>query len=1063
MAKKQIYSGVFLGLIVAGAAGLIAGNVLAFNKYNTVLSNFFCPSGDDDSAEAAAARNMGNQLAKEIEREGIVLLQNKDNVLPLDKSSSSKVNVFGHGSIDWYYMSSGSERVGMDGQTGYDLNGALANYGIEVNQELPAYYKKWYAAQGDTNTIMANFDEFYQIREPGLFNYNKQGEKNGSNTEYLEIYDKAKSYSDTALFVISRHAGENSDPPHYQNKVNNQPKDNNRGYLEISVEEEEMLEKIGQDFDKVIVVINSTNTMTLDFVERIPGIDACISVGATGVQGALAIPEILYGEDSDGKKVSPSGHVTDTVAYRPEYNYTYFNSCALHTRQYTGAPSNCTTMGAGGNAFYKTSCYVEYSEGIYVGYRWFETADAEGYWDSDLFKNNWDAAWKQDHKVEKLGGYDSVVQYPFGYGQSYTTFDWTLAKTTVKNADGNIIGNEVGSAITNTDKIVLTVEVENTGNYPGKDVVEVYLTAPYKRGEIEKSAVKLVAYAKSPELQPGQKSQIDIEVECSNFKSYDDYDKNNNGFCGYEMEAGDYVLKLQTDAHNLKEMSDGNNQLKFVVTNDLKIDKDEWTENTVENRFTGEDAYMGVPIDGSTVDQNVEYIHRNEFPALPKDVPENKPWNEKLLKRYVKDGNDVTEVTVDNSCYNRQMGDLWDNANFDYFGEQIKNEVPVWGKTGNLKLMDDDGNLTELGQELGNPENWDDSRWDELLDQVPINHAIHYLTMDTQYKAPGIASIGLRTDSDEAFQHGEGASQVGNGAMVSGTSNVGYPGSTVLAQTWNQTLAFLFGKSEGNDMGPAGKDALYSPAMNIHRSTYGGRNSGYQSEDPYLSGRQCANVVRGLGVYGKTTFLKHFALNDQDFNRMGLYTWTTEQALREVYIRSFEEVIKYGDSTGVMTSFNRVGNIWAGGNEALLQGILRNEWGFKGQVITDMTENETNMDGSFGLRCGGNINLGGASQHAAADLSTSSTARVQQRMRQAIKEIAYSYTHALYKNFTYNESVDPADAVIVSIPKPTWQWWEPALVTIDCFAGAGLLIALWAVVDKGFGLLEFLKAKKEAE
>ena len=1054
MGKKQILSGVFLGVICATGVALGIGNHLAFGQYAPVLSNFFNPSGESDTEEAVAARNMGNQLAKDIEREGIVLLQNKDNVLPLDKAKAKKVNVFGHGSIDWYYMSSGSEMVGMDGQTSYDLNEALAKYGIEVNPALPAYYKKWYAAQGDKNTIQTGMDDYYQIREPGWKNPNGK-----DNTEYQSIYESSKEYSDTALFVISRHAGENSDPPHYQTKVNSQKTDNDRGYLEISTEEEDMLKRVAADFKNVIVVINSTNTMTLDFVEKIEGIDACISVGVTGVQGALAIPEILYGRDADGKRVSPSGHVTDTVAYRPEFCPAYFRANALHTRHYLGGQSDALkTMGFGGNKFYQSSCYVEYAEGIYVGYRWYETADAEGYWDSDIFKNNWDAEWLEKYNVGPLGGYDSVVQYPFGYGESYTTFSWNLKETSIP----------AGSAITNKSKITLTVEVENTGDYPGKDVVEVYLNQPYQRGGIEKSFVKLVAYAKSPELDPGQKAELKIDVECSNFKSYDDYDANKNSFCGYEMEKGDYTLRLQTDAHHLKDMT--NSTIKYVVTSDLKIDEDEWTGNTVENRFTGTNAYMGVPIDGSSVDQDVQYFHRDNFPALLKDVEADKPWNDKLLERTLVDGDEVRKIVVASSCYSREMADFWDNSTHDYFGNAIDSSKPTWGKAGDLKLFTDDGgSLTDLGIELG--ADYEDPRWEDVLDQIPLDKAVTYLTMDTQYKAPGIEAIGMRNDEqgDNSkggwFQHGEGASQVGNGAMVSGTSCVGYPSSTVLAQTWNQTLAYLFGKSEGNDMGPAGKDALYSPAMNIHRTTYGGRNSGYQSEDPYLSGRQCANVVRGLGVHGKTTFLKHFALNDQDFNRMGLYTWTTEQALREIYIRSFEECFKFGDSTAVMTSFNRCGNIWAGGNEALLQGILRYEWGFKGQVITDMTENETNMDGSFNLRCGGNINLGGQSTHTGADLGETSTARVQNRMRDAMHEIAYSYTHALYKNWSYNNdpSIDPADAIIVSAPKQPWVYWKPMLVAVDAFAIAGLAIGVVAVLDIGLNVFAGIKSKKEGE
>ncbi len=994
---KLIVGAASAGVIGLFAVALAVGNSLAYGKYATVLSHHLCPNGDATSDSANSARNMGNQLAREIEREGIVLLKNENDTLPLD-SSVNRVNVFGHGSIDWYYMSSGSERVGMEGQTSYNLNEALAEYGIEVNSELPAYYKKWHAAEGDSNTIMASYDSFYQVREPGLKN----------NSEYQKIYDNALEFSDTAFFVVSRHAGENSDCPHYQTKCEGQPTDNTRTYLEISTEEEYTIRKLAEDFENVIIIVNSTNTMMLDYIEAIDGIDACISVGATGVQGALSIPEVLWGD------ASPSGHLTDTIPYDFRNNVTYFRGNSKFTRQYTGAPSGCTTMGAGGSAFYRTSVYVEYTEGIYVGYRWFETADAEGFWDT-----------------AEYGGYDNVVQFPFGYGMSYTSFDWKLVDTSKPESD---------PLKDNKETITLTVQVKNTGSVPGKDVVQVYLTAPYYAGGIEKSAVKLVAYAKSPELQPGQAANVTIDVETKEFKSYDDYDANGNGFCGYEMESGDYQLKLQTDAHNLKEMD--KNTLTYHLNSDLLITEDEKTGNTVENRFTGDTAYEEVPLDGSSVDQGIEYIHRDSFPELLKEVEPNKPWTDKLLKR-------ANGRVASNSCYKMSSGstlDAWDEADVDYFGNPVPTERPTWGAAGDLKLMEN-GALTDLGYELG--ANYDDERWEDVMDQVTFAHAQHILTMDTQYKCPGIEEIGLRTNDDGAFQHAEGASQVGNGHMAPNTSCVGYPGSTVLAQTWNQTLAYMFGKSEGNDMGPAGKDALYSPACNIHRSPFGGRNSGYQSEDPYLSGRVVGNIIRGLGVYGKTSFVKHFALNDQDFNRMGLYTWCTEQAFREIYLRTFEEAIKYGDSTGLMTSFNRTGAIWAGGNEALIQGILRSEWGFKGQIITDMTENETNMDGGANLRAGGNINLGGYSTAGKA-LNQSASPRLLWRAREAIKQIAYSYTHALYKNATYNESADPADAVIVYETKLAWQWWKPGLAAVDCALGGIMLAGLWLIVKTCF-------------
>ncbi|MCQ2797042.1 MAG: glycoside hydrolase family 3 C-terminal domain-containing protein [Bacilli bacterium] len=895
-------------------------------------------------------------------------------------------------------MSSGSERVGMDGQTSYNLNEDLTKYGIEVNSELPAYYTKWHKAEGDSNTIMAPFDTFYQVREPSL----------ESSTEYQEIYERALDFSSTAFFVVSRHAGENSDCPHYQTKCEGQPTDNTRTYLEISTEEEYTIRQLAKDFENVVVVINSTNTMMLDYLDDIEGIDACISVGATGVQGALSIPEILWGD------ASPSGHLTDTIPYDFRNNVTYFRGNSKFTHKYTGAPSSCTTMGAGGNAFYRTSVYVEYTEGIYVGYRWFETADAEGFWDT-----------------AEYGGYENVVQFPFGYGMSYTTFDWKFIESSKPESE---------PLVDNKEKITLTVQVKNTGTVAGKDTVQVYLNAPYYKGGIEKSEVKLVAYAKTPELQPDQTTNLTIDVETKEFKSYDCYDANGNGFEGYEMEMGDYELRLQTDAHNKKDMD--KNTITYHLDSDLLITEDEKTGNTVENRFTGDTAYEECPIDGSSVDQDIEYIHRDNFPELLTKVEDDKPWNDKLLKR-------ANGRVASNSCYSMSSGstlDAWDDAMVDYFGEAVRTDKPTWDASGDLKLMEG-GALTELGYELA--ANYDDERWEDVLDQVPFAQAQKILTMDTQYKCPGIEAIGLRTNEDGAFQHAEGASQVGNGHMAPNTSCVGYPGSTVLAQTWNQTLAYMFGKSEGNDMGPAGKDALYSPACNIHRSPFGGRNSGYQSEDPYLSGRVVGNIIRGLGVYGKTSFVKHFALNDQDFNRMGLYTWCTEQAFREIYLRTFEEAIKFGDSTGLMTSFNRTGAIWAGGNEALIQGVLRSEWGFKGQIITDMTENKTNMDGGANLRAGGNINLGGY-QTAGRALNQSSSPRLLWRAREAIKQIAYSYSHALYKNATYNESADPADAVIVYETKLSWQWWKPGLVAIDSVVGGVLLIGIWFSIKNCF-------------
>ena len=340
------------------------------------------------------------------------------------------------------------------------------------------------------------------------------------------------------------------------------------------------------------------------------------------------------------------------------------------------------------------------------------------------------------------------------------------------------------------------------------------------------------------------------------------------------------------------------------------------------------------------------------------------------------------------------------------------------------------GQLTELGMELAN--DYDDPRWDEVLDQVPFNHAQHILTMDTQYKCPGIEAIGLRSNDDGAWQHAEGASQVGNGHMAPNTSCVGYPGSTVLAQTWNQTLAYMYGKSEGNDMGPAGKDALYSPACNIHRSPFGGRNSGYQSEDPYLSGRVIGNLIRGLGVYGKTSFVKHFALNEQETHRSsnGQNYWCEEQAIRELYLKPFEFAVKEGKTKGVMSSFTRIGTKWTGGNYNLLTGVLRNEWGFQGSVICDF-HTDAYMNNRQMIEAGGDLNLTTTRQWSKADKNSANDVTVLRRS-------AHNNLYALANS-------NAVQFEIIGYKLPVW---EEILFVVDGVISAGVVAwGAWAIVS----------------
>ena len=1010
---KLVISIVSLPAIIAVGVALGIGNAWAFGDGSSTMTTYLTtPVPVDKSAMTRSVSGMGDELAIEVEGEGIVMLEN-NGTLPLSKNDVQKVNVFGHGSVDWYIQSSGSEMVGTKGHKSYDLNSALEKSGIEVNQDIPAYYLDWHKAEGDANTIFTALDTYFVIREPSL----------EVDTKYQELYEAAKTYSNTAFFVISRHAGENSDCPHYQNKLssNNSThksgstvQDMDRDYLEISTEEEFALRKIAADFENVIVVENSTNNMTLDFVKEINkdipnGIDAVLNVGVTGGQGALAIPKVVFGD------ITPSGHMTDTTPYRPEYNITYYRSCAKHTRHYEGGKSSDffskAGRGSGGSAFYQYACYTEYTEGIYMGYRWFETADAEGFWDR-----------------EPYNGYDNVVQYPFGYGMSYTDFSWRFVNA-----------NKLSRAqISADEKLTLQVEVTNTGNYKGKDVVQIYLTAPYTPDGIEKSFRKLVGYEKTKLLEPEESCIIDIEVDTKDFKSYDDYDANNNGHTGYELEKGDYELNFMTDSHHVKE---GMSPMVYRVANDVMIDYDEVTGERVENRFTGATAYEGMPIDGSSVDQGIEFVHRNNFPELLTDCEPNKPWTDKLMER-ASDPNPVA-----NYSYSKAMSDAWDNATEDYWGNPIPETAPTWNNGGNLKLMED-GQLTDIGMICG--ENYDAPEWDDVLDQLDFNNSKTIVTENSNYAGRGMTEIGLRSSSNSnAFKFEEGAAMIGGGLGQNDEINCpAYPGPTMGCQAWNRALTYKLGKSMGNDMNASGADGIFSPNCNLHRSTYGGRNCGYQSEDPILSGRYVSEIIKGISIYGRMTFVKHFVANDQDFNRMANMAWMTEQTFRELYLRSFEEAVKNGGTVGIMTSFNRIGGIWTGGNEALIQGVLRKEWGFRGQIITDMTENKTNMDIGFSFRHGGNLNLGGGSTVANSIGTASNTpVRVQYRLREAMHEIAYAYCHAMWRNATYNAAADPSEMIVSIPPKEPYLWWKPAVITLDVAVYGGLIVAVFPIVS----------------
>ena len=990
---KLIVSGAFVALAIGAAVGISLTNTNVIKPNEGFITAALCKV-----ESTGAANNLGDTLAVEIEQEGIILAKNDNNTLPLSKSINN-VNVFGYDVMEWVISNSGSGSASAGkGQKTWGILEALEERGISYDEDIIKYYKKW-ATPRDRGVLSysSSYETVYRLTNPSLSN----------NSDFAELYDAAKSKSNTAIVCIGRWGGEHLDPPHEQvNNYKSKKKTNTeRGYLELTIEEEELLTAVGQDYKNVIVVINSTNTMQMDFMNNIPGLDACLLVGPTGTVGAKAIPQVIWGD------INPSGRTADTWPMNHRYNPAYFTagyfsgkgdaSKAAEGNYYTNVPSGANLANSNSNAGHGHAVFADYYEGIYVGYKWYETADAEGYWDK-----------------EPYNGYNNVVAYPFGYGLSYTDFSWELEE--ILPASGNITANE---------DIVAKVKVTNTGKVAGRDVVEVYLTAQYYPGEIEKSFVKLVGFGKTNILNPGISETLEITIHSREFMSFDCYDLNKNGHAGYELDRGSYELKFMTSAHSMKNGM-VNNVAKYNVPDTINVDKDPETGADVKPLFTGDEAIDGVSIDGKSIGEPIEYLTRKQFAALPTSIIKTRAWNKGL---------ETCDDKSKPTAYSTKMAKDWDEATVDVFGNPVRTDEPTFGAAGDLKVLDSNNQLTELGMKLA--ADYDAPEWEALLDQLSWSEA-STIVKGQSYSRPGLKSLGLKSSQNSDYADAEGACQVG--ATLSGDKRLtAYPDPCVQAQTWNEHMCYQFGLSESKDMALGGKDYLYGPASNIHRSPYGGRHAEYHSEDGFLAGRCLANVTQGLADGGKGGFIKHFVANDTEYHRVGLFVWMSEQALREIYLRPFEESIKKGSASALMSSFNRVGAVWTGGSQALMQGVLRNEWKFRGMTITDYTENGTLQDANQMLRAGGNYIL--ASSNFSDPGQSKATPRYKWRLRECAKQVVVGSISPLYQNYLYNQN-STGKKIGVTQTKAPYIWWKPTLHCAEALViaslGIGALLAL---------------------
>lgn len=945
----------------------------------------------------------GEETAYDVQAEGTVLVKN-NGVLPLRKTKVSNVNVFGWASTNWLASGSGSaQTVGIN----TDLLAALNESGFAYNTELADMYESFMASNPYKDALHNYAEKTCRLYEPSISDANYYTE---------EMLANALDFSDTAIVVLGRYSGESIDCPRVQYKITETEKgkceetdvvvDDSRTFLDISTEEEALLKYVAENYENVIILMNNTNQMNLSFLEDIDGIDACLVTGTTGINAAAAIPAILSG------KVNPSGRLTDTYAYDFATSSTYANSGEEGEGMYTNAdglyPADgvTTNPNVGDSPLYEGVSYVDYVEGIYVGYKWYETADAEGFWD------------EVDNQYGK--GYEGVVQFPFGYGLSYTTFTQEIVEThptdLKKLTDENSVPFEhylssnledYGYLLKDTE-VEITVKVTNTGDVAGKEVVQLYYTAPYTKGGIEKSHVELCGFAKTDLLQPGESQEVTITFPVEDMASYDCYDANANGFAGYELEAGDYVIKVMKNAH---ELAGENTSVTFHAPINIQYPTSAQTGAEVTNKFTGEEAVDGVSIDGSDSNANITYLTRADFKeTFPVELAPNRA---------------MTDNIADLNLY------LEEDANA--FIDDTDADI-VTGEDNGLLLYDKNG-FTELGLELGG--NYNSEKWDAVLDQMTLDE-MKNLVLHGYTKTMEAASVGKIQTKDY-----DGPAQMGGFANCIQGETTGFPNATVIAQTWNTELAYNFGLIEGAQAGELGIEGWYAPAANMHRTPFGGRNYEYYSEDEFISGRMAAKTVEGSLDAGTYCYMKHLIAYEQDSMRDSLYTWMTEQALREIYLKPFQIAIEEGGLTGIMTSYNRLGAIWAGGSYALMTGVVRDEFGFQGTIITDYSDHQNFMIMDQALRAGGDLWMDG---FVMGDFTYETESNsFKQELRRACKNILYMWTNAGYENAQYNAITDSQynDKMLVIRPVETKQVSLVTWIQLGWDVFAAALIIIW--------------------
>lgn len=873
-------------------------------------------------------------LVEQIGAEGIVLAKNAAEALPL--GASAQVTMLGRAAADPVYGGSGSGSV--DTNSAVNARQGLENAGFGVNDEVYAAIDA-FAAENPRGYI--------EMDRPDISTYNI-GEMPVS--EYEAQASTFEQYSDAAIVFIGRPGGEGGDLTQDMTDWDDNAEPGQH-QLELNKDERDLIALAKDSFETVVIVINASTTLELGDLQGDPGVDAILLAGSPGATAFSALGRILNGD------VNPSGHTVDLWASDftadPTYanfgNFVYDNVAPSYPVPVAEtATSNATVT--------DDAPFVNYAEGIYIGYRYYETAAVEGFID-----------------------YDEAVVYPFGYGLSYTDFSWNVASVEPGAVDGTIS---------------VTVDVTNSGNVAGRDVVQLYYSSPYTPGGVEKAAVVLGGFAKTDMIEPGASEAVTIEIAVEDMASYDYLDEK-----AYVLDAGDYELSVRTDSHTVAA---GTEPFHYTVDADVVYAGDDHRASDLEAVTNQFDDISG------------QFTTEEEAGKIP------------VFSRADFAGTFPTAPTAEMLVADETIADgfaVWDH---EAAAEEFDGELPTTGADSDLSLID----MRGLAK--------DDPKWEGLLDSLSISDMTDML-LNGAYQTAAIGSIGkpqtLEPDGPAGYSSFINSS-------INGTA---YPSEVLIAQTWDVDLGTAMGVMLGNEAIFKDINGWYAPAANLHRSPFGGRNFEYYSEDPVLSGHMLTAVANGAGTKGVYTLIKHFALNEQETNRVnnGIATWATEQTIREIYLKPFEIGVKnitmdvrfiaddegtVSETTigaaGIMSSFNRIGATWAGGSAALMDTVLRDEWGFEGFAISDFNLYPY-MNPNEGISAGTDLML---TFQPSKSFNDSSSAKAVTDIRTATHNILFTVANS-------NAMNGLAPGATVEYTPPAWVVWQIIITSV-----LGLLI-----------------------